>query len=54
MWSLGCILYELATLKHAFNGQNLPALVMKILRGVYPPIPKVRARRVAARLAVAC
>lgn len=39
IWSLGCILYELCTLKHAFNGKNLPALVLKILRGHYPPIP---------------
>lgn len=39
VWSLGCILYELTTLKRAFNGRNLPALVLKILRGTYPPIP---------------
>jgi NIMA (never in mitosis gene a)-related kinase len=29
----------MTTLKHAFNGQNLPALVLKIVRGRYPPIP---------------
>lgn len=39
VWSLGCVLYELATLKRAFNGQSLPALVLKILRGKYPPLP---------------
>lgn len=39
IWALGCVLYELTTLRHAFDGQNLPALVLKILRGVYPPIP---------------
>ncbi|DBA72156.1 TPA: hypothetical protein ACH3X2_010875 [Trebouxia sp. C0005] len=39
VWSLGCILYEMATLKRAFNGQSLPALVLKILRGKYPPLP---------------
>jgi NIMA (never in mitosis gene a)-related kinase len=33
IWSLGCILYELCTLKHAFDGNNLPSLVLKILRG---------------------
>lgn len=27
VWALGCILYELTTLKRAFNGQSLPALV---------------------------
>lgn len=40
VWALGCVLYEITTLKHAFNGQNLPALVLKILRGKYPPIPE--------------
>ena len=29
----------MATLKRAFNGQSLPALVLKILRGKYPPLP---------------
>jgi NIMA (never in mitosis gene a)-related kinase len=40
VWALGCVLYEVTTLKHAFNGQNLPALVLKILKGKYPPIPE--------------
>ncbi|KAL9958791.1 hypothetical protein ACROYT_G035852 [Oculina patagonica] len=39
MWSLGCVLYEMATLKHAFNANNFSALVIKILQGQYPPIP---------------
>ncbi|KAL0481107.1 hypothetical protein AKO1_012887 [Acrasis kona] len=39
VWALGCVLYEVTTLKHAFNGQNLPSLVLKILKGNYPPIP---------------
>ncbi|KYQ89875.1 putative protein serine/threonine kinase [Tieghemostelium lacteum] len=39
VWSLGCVLYELATLKHAFNANSLPALIMKILKGTYPPVP---------------
>lgn len=29
----------MATLKRAFNGQSLPGLVLKILRGKYPPLP---------------
>ena len=31
--------YEMATLKHAFNGKSLPALILKIMRGRYAPIP---------------
>ncbi|KAH9597591.1 Protein kinase domain [Trypanosoma melophagium] len=38
VWALGCILYELTTLTHAFDGGNMKALVQKILKGVYPPI----------------
>mmetsp|Transcript_50255 Transcript_50255/g.129370 ORF Transcript_50255/g.129370 Transcript_50255/m.129370 type:complete len:470 (-) Transcript_50255:258-1667(-) len=39
VWALGCVLYELATLKHAFDAKNLSQLVLKIVRGTYPPIP---------------
>eukprot|EP00882_Tetradesmus_deserticola_P027169 GHRQ01030042.1.p1 GENE.GHRQ01030042.1~~GHRQ01030042.1.p1 ORF type:complete len:113 (-),score=18.19 GHRQ01030042.1:406-744(-) len=35
----GCVLYELASLQRAFDGGSLPALVVKILRGRYPPLP---------------
>jgi len=38
VWALGCVLYEMATLKHAFDSNSLGALVLKILRGNYPPI----------------
>ncbi|XP_046329460.2 serine/threonine-protein kinase Nek1-like isoform X2 [Haliotis rufescens] len=39
IWSLGCVLYELTTLKHAFEAGNMKNLVLKIIRGSYPPIP---------------
>jgi NIMA (never in mitosis gene a)-related kinase len=41
IWSLGCILYEIVTLKHAFDATSMKALVFKILRGTYPEIPKI-------------
>ena len=37
-WALGCIVYELATLKHAFDAKDMDGLTMKIVRGRYPPI----------------
>jgi len=40
VWSLGCLLYEMTTLKHAFNGKSLPGLILKIMRGRFPPIPE--------------
>jgi NIMA (never in mitosis gene a)-related kinase len=38
IWSLGCVLYELCTLKHAFAADSLLSLVYQIVRGNYPPI----------------
>jgi NIMA (never in mitosis gene a)-related kinase 1/4/5 len=32
IWALGCILYELCTLKHAFHAENLLGLVFKIVQ----------------------
>ena len=39
VWSLGCIAYELATFQRPFHGQSFPALVNKILKGKYSPLP---------------
>ncbi|CAF1122215.1 unnamed protein product [Rotaria sordida] len=39
VWSLGCVLYEVTTLKHAFDANNMNGLVMKIIRGSFNPIP---------------
>jgi len=39
VWSLGCVLYELCMLKHAFAADNLLGLVHKIVSGKYETIP---------------
>lgn len=39
LWALGCILYEMCTLKHAFDATNLLGLVFKIVQDKAPPIP---------------
>ncbi|XP_048197399.1 serine/threonine-protein kinase Nek5 [Perognathus longimembris pacificus] len=38
IWSLGCVLYELCTLKHPFEGTNLHQLVLKICQAQFAPI----------------
>ncbi|KAI4538728.1 hypothetical protein MG293_010995 [Ovis ammon polii] len=38
IWSLGCVLYELCTLRHPFEGNNLQQLVLKICQARVPPI----------------
>lgn len=40
VWALGCILYELCTLKHPFDAANQGALILKIIRGKYGSIPR--------------
>ena len=39
IWALGCVLYEMCTFKKAFEAPTLPALVLKIMRGNFQPLP---------------
>jgi len=39
VWALGCVLYELCMLKHAFESSSLLGLVYKIVSDHYEPIP---------------
>jgi NIMA (never in mitosis gene a)-related kinase len=38
VWALGCVLYEITTLNHAFDSNSLNSLAGKIVKGRYPPI----------------
>ena len=40
VWSMGCLLYEMASLRCPFDARDMRGLVIKILRGAYPPLPK--------------
>ncbi len=48
LWALGCVLYELCTLSHAFQSANLLGLVYKIVAEKPPPIPSLYSRELAA------
>lgn len=38
VWALGCVLYEMTTLNHAFDANSLNGLAQKIIKGRYPAI----------------
>jgi len=38
VWSLGCVLYEICNLRHAFNAQTINGLAIKILKGNCAPV----------------
>ncbi|XP_016374955.1 serine/threonine-protein kinase Nek11 [Sinocyclocheilus rhinocerous] len=44
IWSLGCILYEMCCLAHAFEGQNFLAVVTMIVEGPTPSLPETYSR----------
>ena len=38
IWSLGCVLYEMTTLKPPFRAEDMAGLYKKVIRGMYPKI----------------
>lgn len=46
MWSLGCVIYEMTSLRPPFRAEDMESLFRKILRGSYPRCPTVYSRDV--------
>jgi NIMA (never in mitosis gene a)-related kinase len=40
IWSLGCVIYELTSLKPPFLAKNMNDLFTKVQKGIFPPVPK--------------
>ncbi len=41
IWSLGCILYQMTTLKMPFQGNNFKEVYNNVLKCKYSPLPKI-------------
>ncbi|XP_062400453.1 serine/threonine-protein kinase Nek4 [Sardina pilchardus] len=39
VWALGCCVYEMSTLKHAFNAKDMNSLAYRIVEGKLPQMP---------------
>ena len=51
VWALGCVLYEMTTLSHAFDEKSLNGLAQKIIKGRYPSINAKYSRYLAELIA---
>ncbi|CAF3676409.1 unnamed protein product [Rotaria sordida] len=40
IWSVGCLLYEMCTYQHAFDGKGLMNVIYKVVEGKAPELPK--------------
>lgn len=39
VWSLGCVIYEMAALRPPFMANDMQGLFKRLLKGVYPKLP---------------
>ncbi|CAF1632910.1 unnamed protein product, partial [Didymodactylos carnosus] len=39
IWSVGCLLYEMCTFQHAFDGKGLMNVIYKVVEGKPPELP---------------
>jgi len=39
IWSLGCVIYEMITLKPPFRAEDMQGLYKRVIKGQYPKIP---------------
>ena len=51
IWSLGCVVYEMATLKPPFTEKSMQGLCRKVMKGQYPRLPRVFSQELSSIIA---
>ncbi|CAF0733330.1 unnamed protein product [Rotaria sordida] len=51
IWSVGCLLYEMCTYQHAFDGKGLMNVIYKVVEGTPPELPKTYSKELNDLLA---
>jgi serine/threonine protein kinase len=52
IWSLGCLLYEMTTLKAPFRGTSMKSVYEKVMKGIYDPLPSFYSKFINDLIAV--
>jgi NIMA (never in mitosis gene a)-related kinase 1/4/5 len=52
LWSLGCVIYEMASLKPPFRALNMEGLYKKVVRGIYERIPAAYSQELSNMIAL--
>lgn len=52
LWSIGCVIYELCTMRVPFKGKNMDDLYQTVCRGRYGPLPDIYSKELSQMISL--